>query len=690
MTRKHAMISLTLLASGALAGSQAPSALQPQGELAAGDAGQWRFEWHGVTGRSYFLQSSEDMVKWRYLPEIRMGADEVTGYDFQSAARTLFLRLRFTDQWTQDPFGDDFDNDGLSNWDEVSLYGTDPFNPDTDGDGLPDGWEVQHGFDPNDDGSVDVENGPDGDPDGDGLSNLDEFIHGTDPHNPDSDGDGISDGGEVDQGTDPNDPNDTPDAEWFVLTGNMQKDFKKTRRRLVTIPAGRQALVVVAVASDEFPDWTEDSSVFNDLLEWKINPEGAHEISGVLNVNESHDEWVDAVLHAVAIQGFLPASILTYHVYQAPADSEMQLPIELSATNIGDGALPSTVMAGVFPLTISQSNPSELDGEMDVEPGSAVWITGAPAMPDVRADFRGAPDAVTVGWRMEIRTELDELRGKLDDRNLPFNGYENLSGSRKWKMSEVLGGELVGGKCTLHFRINGDFEGSEWFQVRGRNPEDGDVRARIDTQVGTAFEPYAWAIAAYESRCGDHLYNQFNPSGVEALAGGQPRFGAPDGWGIAMIDRRAARLIPESDPPAYYPADHPGLGNEQITTTAEVWDWRDNITAMHAKLLDAQAAYQLQVGHFREAYSGQANWTEPPVSHQIGQTTLPAEAWALMVLYDGVDGVPVSVVPAGQETFQCPWIFDPETGTWSFHDNAGGYATQKVLAELEAGSVEGE
>ena len=82
----------------------------------------------------------------------------------------------------------DTDGDGLSDLDEVNIFGTDPFVSDTDGDGLSDGDEVLTWFtDP-----------LDPDTDGDGLSDGDEVnIVGTDPLDPDTDGDGLSDGDEV-------------------------------------------------------------------------------------------------------------------------------------------------------------------------------------------------------------------------------------------------------------------------------------------------------------------------------------------------------------------------------------------------------------------------------------------------------------------------------------------------------------
>ncbi len=81
----------------------------------------------------------------------------------------------------------DSDNDGLTDWDEVNVYGTDPLDPDSDDDGLTNGDEVNiYGTDP-----------LDPDTDDDGLNDGLEVEHGTDPLDPDADDDGIPDGEDV-------------------------------------------------------------------------------------------------------------------------------------------------------------------------------------------------------------------------------------------------------------------------------------------------------------------------------------------------------------------------------------------------------------------------------------------------------------------------------------------------------------
>ena len=118
---------------------------------------------------------------------------------------------------------EDADEDGVSDRMERTQYGTDPYQKDTDGDGLDDGWEIEHGLDPLDNGDAefseitgnqnndvnendnsetnetfpDPDNGPHGDPDRDGLINEMEAVLGTNPNLRDSDGDGLNDAWEA-------------------------------------------------------------------------------------------------------------------------------------------------------------------------------------------------------------------------------------------------------------------------------------------------------------------------------------------------------------------------------------------------------------------------------------------------------------------------------------------------------------
>lgn len=129
-----------------------------------------------------------------------------------------------------DPLNMDTDADGLSDGDEVNIYGTDPTLLDSDGDTLNDGVEVNsYGTNPalvDTDGdeindNVEIDNGlnpldaADGnaDPDGDGLLTKDELLIGTSFTNPDSDYDGLMDGDEVSRATDPLDYDTDNDGE---------------------------------------------------------------------------------------------------------------------------------------------------------------------------------------------------------------------------------------------------------------------------------------------------------------------------------------------------------------------------------------------------------------------------------------------------------------------------------------------
>jgi hypothetical protein len=197
------------------------------------DTGEKILNWTGHVGRTYFIQSSPDLIHWSWAPNIEAGKNRPMSYEVDGPTNAGFYRLQYTDLTAPNLEAADFDGDGLSNLAEItqrprptaatrnqSLQSssalpvqngtrqissksaratlsasiqTNPLKTDTDGDGLTDKWEEDHQLDPTDDGSNNPNNGPNGDPDGDGLDNLSEIQNGTDPMNQDTDGDGASD-----------------------------------------------------------------------------------------------------------------------------------------------------------------------------------------------------------------------------------------------------------------------------------------------------------------------------------------------------------------------------------------------------------------------------------------------------------------------------------------------------------------
>ena len=129
-------------------------------EFVSPPTGKKFIRWHGVPGWTYFVQVSDpaDHLKtWTFAPIIEGGNNVPISYEIDEPTEGLpekgFFRLKYTDQVpgpNEDLDTADFDGDGLSNLDEITIYHTDPLNPDTDGDGLPDGWEVAHNLNPND------------------------------------------------------------------------------------------------------------------------------------------------------------------------------------------------------------------------------------------------------------------------------------------------------------------------------------------------------------------------------------------------------------------------------------------------------------------------------------------------------------------------------------------------------------
>jgi hypothetical protein len=378
----------------------------------------------------------------------------------------------------------DFDQDGLSNINEIrpqNGLATHPLNPDTDADGLKDGWEIQYGLNPNDPIDANL------DPDNDGLTNLEEQALGTDPNNPDSDGDGITDGGENDQNSDPNDPSDTPKAEWFILTGDLDEAVEKTRSRTITIPARETRILLVALVSEEYPDWTGDESEFNDILKWEIRPTGKDALTGNIDVNSRHGEWDLALIDGTEIQGFSPAHIETGIPLTAPGDAPLVVEIDLSATNIGDGNLPSTVMVGLLPVEVKQvisdqiagneanKLPTAFYGKQPNNPMLMATRTGKDARLQIVVDV---PDECAADIRVGVRV--------VDNRTVILGSAASLPGGAKTPLAfTAVDGkklyEVVVGYDKNHDRILTDDEVLDTFEKTPRTDPGGGAYTGSDT-----------------------------------------------------------------------------------------------------------------------------------------------------------------------------------------------------------------
>ena len=146
------MLNVPFLFLLAVSATQAqPDRDKQESEIISVPGGAIFHRWYGHAGRTYFIQVSDPnnpLAKWTWLPAIESGNNEEISHVVGGTAPQVFYRLRPTDlpiPSGKTPETADFDNDGLSNLDEIAppppLLATDPLDPDTDHDGLTDGWE---------------------------------------------------------------------------------------------------------------------------------------------------------------------------------------------------------------------------------------------------------------------------------------------------------------------------------------------------------------------------------------------------------------------------------------------------------------------------------------------------------------------------------------------------------------------
>ena len=290
--------------------------------------GAYALEWPTTIGKSYQVQYSFNLTPWSNLgtPIIATTTIHSIGINATQPDTTvppkLFWRVTITDV--------DSDGDGLTNAEEFTL----DLNTSTATtiNGISDKWLATHFA------AILQTTGVTGinmnaDTDNDGRTNLEEYLDDTNPN-----------------------AVDAPSAQqWVIVKGDGAQNQAATRIKQLTIPAGRTVLLVVAIASEEYPYFTEPDEIeeFNDLVTWNVEPAGQPAITGEVYVNERHGDWIIADVNNQTLSGLPgPVHYEKIKTITAPANSSLLIDVEISATNIADSTLPSYIAVGVLPLEI--------------------------------------------------------------------------------------------------------------------------------------------------------------------------------------------------------------------------------------------------------------------------------------------------------------------------------------------------
>jgi len=219
----------------------------------------------------------------------------------------------------------DTDGDGISDEEELYLYGTDPVNPDSDNDGISDDKELAYW------GTLWNQ-----DFDGDGIANLTDW---------DSDGDGVSDGDEVSQGTDPATPQ-------LIVTLLSPVDW-------ATLPPGD--ITFSCQASSQSSDIDHIGFYSNISGSWQqddihytgeISPNEAGLVS-LFHFNTSTEDAVTSLTNASTNIAFSKNSQFGMSAYLSGYDNSITASNATSRFNITDEL---TIEAWVYPTDITPSD----------------------------------------------------------------------------------------------------------------------------------------------------------------------------------------------------------------------------------------------------------------------------------------------------------------------------------------------
>jgi hypothetical protein len=353
--------------------------------------------WPTIAGKQYILLVSPDLQAASWIPvdapfigyggevEYRMPFTQPDG----SIPEKLFWRVAVNNI--------DTDNDGLANSEEITL-GLDSEKPQTI-PGIPDLWLAENFYYLLKTGGATAID-PNGDPDEDGTSTNEELQDSTDPNTPD----------------------DPSARHWVTVNGTGgEEDETITRTGTLTIPAGQSAILIIAIASDEYPTFTGTPSQYNDTMDWDITLSEGPAIQDSISVNDRHTEWEAAAQSSTSLLGLTnPVHFEKIQTLTAPVDQDLTLQVSLSVTNISDAKLPSCVSVGVLPVELINSEDIRLD-KLKV----AKMIESG--VLDTDKTITASNDRDNFRIRVRGGASLDQISFKVSTADNPDSGYDDDS-----------------------------------------------------------------------------------------------------------------------------------------------------------------------------------------------------------------------------------------------------------------------
>lgn len=284
-----------------------------------------------------------------------------------------------------------------------------------------------------------------------------------------------------------------------------------------------------------------------------------------------------------------------------------------------------------------------------------VYISAAPAMPQLKAKLK--PDGLVgnVDWNLEIEF-------KRPNRNDEDALTKTVAANAEWNIAQDFGAHFYGGKATLTATYKG-IDCNRVFHIRGTNPSE----SVAETEIGN--NPfYTKAIASHESGTqNNRTYLQFNEAGTLG-----PNY-------LSNIKHTPNRSL-----------DKKGWGIYQLTNPApsrdQVWSWKANVAAgkalINSNLAEAPAYFQAVQRKYPNQYEPPpATYTPPGTTTSL--TYLQAAA---IQMFNGSSVVENLPTPSGGiSEYRSCWKLHPNNPSgqrWQFVPNQNDYV-KKIVEEYE-------